>query len=79
MMKKEEMFKVIEEMDSDRKDCLYIMGDLNDLIRWLEDGYKDCEGKKVALEMMSDRYDKEKVKAEKLLKEIFALREEFDK
>lgn len=60
-----------EATDIQRNNYLYLMGDLMELNGWLENGYKDCEGKTEAMRLISNEIDKLRKEADKLLKALF--------
>ena len=60
----------LEKLDMERKNCLYVAGELIELKHWLENGYKECEGRNVAEKIIYDEYLVLKHRAEELLELI---------
>ena len=64
----------IEELDSLRKDDAFMAGEMTDLHRWLEDGYKDGSGKEYILKIIWEKREQFIKSADNLLKEIFKIK-----
>ena len=48
-------FEELQKYDIRRQECNYLRGDLCHLSQWLEDGYKENDGRKLVLEMISEK------------------------
>jgi hypothetical protein len=64
----------LETYDERRKERLYLLNELSDLKYWLEDGYKNCDGKTLAIEMIMERMNEYKADAEKIFEVIISKR-----
>jgi hypothetical protein len=76
-MKKEQLEKLMK-LDEERKNLLYVAGELSDLSYWLDDGYKEGEGKKLALLLIKERIDDLKSEAESILSFILFKKKKYE-
>ena len=67
----------LDEIDFKRKSYNYLMGELSDLRYWLENGYKEGEGRNRAIELITAEIENLKQGSQNSLDLIFAKRKEW--
>lgn len=59
------------EIDRKRKNALFDANELRELAYWLTDGYKECDGRTIAIDLLNAEIKNQQELVEKYYKELF--------